>query len=204
MFLSLVFSKSFSIIYVLETWLSKNIMNNEILPSGYNVSRSDWNSSGGGVLISVSQGILTFQASIQSSPEVCLVELRASPPVLLCCLYLSPNSKNSHRLQILSFLQSLSSYSQLINLGDLNLPDINWSTLTGSTPFSNSFCGIVFSLNLTLLVEKPTHIHGNILDIVLTNMTNKVGNLKVDVKSCCGSSDHHLVSFDISISVSLA
>ena len=49
-------------------------------------------------------------------------------------------------------------------------------------------------------MEKPTHIKGNILDIVLTNMTNKVDNLDVVVFSCCELSDHHLVSFDVTLS----
>ena len=46
-------------------------------------------------------------------------------------------------------------------------------------------------------MEEPTHVKGNILDIVLTNINNKVDDLVVDVFSFCELSDHHLVSFDI-------
>ena len=193
---------SFSIICVTETWLSKNITNNEILPRGYNIYRSDRNSRGGGVFIAVSQDIPSHQVSISCPPEVCVVELLTSPSVLLCCIYLSPNSDALHRSKILSFVDSLSEYNQLIIMGDLNSPDINWSTLCGNTSFSNSLCNIIFSLNLVQLVEKPTHIKGNILDIVLTNMINKVVNLDVDVSSCRELSDHHLVIFDMVLSFS--
>ena len=50
-------------------------------------------------------------------------------------LFVSLYREEFHRSHILSFMHSLSEYNQLIILGDLNLPDINWSTLCGITPF---------------------------------------------------------------------
>ena len=75
-------------------------------------------------------------------------------------------------------------------MGDFNVPDINWSTLVGSTHFSNQFCDLVFDLNLSQLVDSSTHRQGNILDLVLTNIKDSIHSLTVLNR------DHQLISFD--------
>ena len=58
----------------------------------------------------------------------------------------------------------------LVLLGDFYFSNINWESLYDNSPSSNSskFREIIFDLNLCQLVNEPTHIHGNILDLVLT------------------------------------
>ena len=82
-------------------------------------------------------------------------------------------------------------------LGDFNLPDINWNTLSGSSPLAHTFCDLVFKLNLLQLIESPTHIHGNILDLLLTNADSLIHN--VEVNSSPIHSDHFLINFSISV-----
>ena len=72
----------------------------------------------------------------------------------------------------------LSQSEHVIIVGDFNLPDINWSSLTGVSPFSKRFCEFIFDSNFIQLVENPTHMKGNILDLVLTT-TNNVRDLVV-------------------------
>ena len=55
----------------------------------------------------------------------------------------------------------------LIIFGDFNFNDINWSGILYMSS-SAKFCETVFELNLTQLIDEATHIHGNILDLVLT------------------------------------
>ena len=62
----------------------------------------------------------------------------------------------------------------LVIMGDFNLPDLNWSILSGHTDFSNHFCDLAFESNLSQLVDQPTHICGNILDLVLTNCHDRI------------------------------
>jgi len=82
-------------------------------------------------------------------------------------------------------------------IGDFNLPDIHWPTLTGATSISNNFCECIFESNFTQLVESPTHIHGNILD-VLTNSPENVYQLTVHPPEYqCVTLDHYLISFII-------
>ena len=60
------------------------------------------------------------------------------------------------------------------------------SSLFGQSPFSSDFCNAIFDLNLHQLIKDPTHIAGNILDLILTNAPDNIFNL----------SDHFIISFD--------
>ena len=82
-------------------------------------------------------------------------------------------------------------------MGDFNLPDICWSTLTGTSPFSNSFCDFVYEMNLSQLVIDSTHVKGNILDLVLTNAENFIYDLFIADSLPLIPSDHCTVSFKI-------
>ena len=60
--------------------------------------------------------------------------------------------------------------------GDFNMPDINWSTLTGCSMISNNFCEFIFQSNLAQIVNIPTHKHGNTLDLILTDNTENIAS----------------------------
>lgn len=74
---------------------------------------------------------------------------------------------------LFSHLSDLCSESiPVVILNVFNLPDINCNTLFGCPSLAHTFCDLVFKLNLLLqleLIESPTHIHGNTLDLLLTN-----------------------------------
>ena len=55
-------------------------------------------------------------------------------------------------------------------MGDFNVPDINWNTLSGSTTFSIQLCDLVFQYDLSQIVDCPTHTAGNVLDLIFTNV----------------------------------
>ena len=59
--------------------------------------------------------------------------------------------------------------TDIIITGDFNLPDINWDTLSATSTSSSAFCDFIFDSLLTQLVDLPTHVKGNILDLVLSN-----------------------------------
>ena len=99
---------------------------------------------------------------------------------------------------LFSFLKSTSTSKELlIIIGDFNLPDICWSSLSGQCPRSNLLCDFVFESNLTQLVNFPTHIKGNILDLLLTNNEDLINNLTVVKDDLCLSSDHYKICFQV-------
>ena len=67
-----------------------------------------------------------------------------------------------------------------ILVGDFNLPDINWDTLSAQSATSELFCDFVFDNNLTQFVNNPTHIKGNTLFLILTNSSQLVKKLSTN------------------------
>ena len=87
-FQSLVYSKSYGVFCVTETWLSSYVLNNEILPYGYTIYRCDRDSRGGGVMIAVADGILSRLVPNVFNIEMVTVALFESP-ILVSCLYIA-------------------------------------------------------------------------------------------------------------------
>ena len=103
-----------------------------------------------------------------------------------------------YHTSLLNYIHSLNSCSNIIILGDLNLPDANWDNYTGSSCFTQDFCEAVFDLNLLQLVNQPTHRKGNILDVILTNQTNVTNISTLPTLPCGLKSDHFITMFDLS------
>ena len=90
LFQSLIYSFSFDIFLVTETWLSSAIYNNELLPSGYTVYRKDRESRGGGVAIfaksSLSTSLLVNDSTIEG------ISITLIPNIIITCIYVPPNA----------------------------------------------------------------------------------------------------------------
>ena len=53
------------------------------------------------------------------------------------------------------------------------------------------------------LVDQPTHMQGNILDVVLTNAEHLVYCLSVDTSKRLLNSDHYAITFEVSTPLKL-
>lgn len=195
-FQSLVYSCQPSIFAVTETWLSDSHYDGEILPTGYNIFRKDRGSRGGGVLLVIDN---CFSATLLPSPsslEVLTVRINTTEPVLVSVVYVPPSIDSPSFDSLLSYLGSLfSSGERVFVMGDFNCPDIQWSTLSCTSPLSAALCDFVFDLNIYQAVESPTHTMGNVLDLVLTNSADLLTNITTST-NCC-TSDHFIVKFAI-------
>ena len=156
-------------------------------------------SRGGGVLIAVKHNLPSHVIVKHKSIELISVELDLSPKLLIICLYIPPMCCDEYQREVSRSINSLPATCDTIILGDFNCPDINWSTLNASTPFSSSLCNQLYSLNYVQLVTEPTHIHGNTLDLILTNSPHRLQNIDVSTSSTDSLfvSDHHVVTFDV-------
>ena len=117
--------------------------------------------------------------------------------IVVCNCYIPPNSGDLYLDTLLTFLSNLIS-DRVIIAGDFNFPDINWSFLTGYSSSSNSFCDFVFDNNLVQLVDSPTHVGGNVLDLVLTTDDQLIEDLYVGKPNQLFCSDHHMITFNYS------
>ena len=202
-FQSFVYTFNFCIICITETWLSDYICDGEILPAGYILYRKDRHSRGGGVLIAVKESL--FSCIIQSPPdlEIVTVKLGQGNNNVICCVYIPPECSFSYVSHVVQFLTDLtSSFCKCVIIGDFNFPDIDWSVLMGTSNSSNCFCNFVFDCNLTQHVSEPTHVKGNLLDLVLSSASVVVNRLTVYPLSLVDLSDHLAITFDFCCSVS--
>ena len=200
-FQTFVYSSSYHIFAVTETWLSSFILNGELIPTGFTIYRQDRNSRGGGVMLVVRNSLPSRQLPSPPHLEVLSVELSVSLPVIISVVYIPPSSNPDYFSEILQYLASIASHPRSVIVGDFNLPDISWSTLTGHSPFSNALCDLAFRHNLLQLVDFPTHSKGNTLDLVFANSENLVFNL-VPSSSDTLCSDHSILSFNLSTTCS--
>ena len=128
--------------------------------------------------------------------EVLSVSIGSSSSIIYCLVYIPPNSPEEY---LIEFLQSLNSATDnLLLLGDFNFSDVNWDSLCGLSPASAKFCDIIFNLNLSQLICEPTHIAGNMLDLILTNIPDYIFNVNVhSVPPLSIPSDHYIITFDV-------
>ena len=116
---------------------------------------------------------------------------------IVCAVYVYPSISLSSFQSVLLFLENLVTKGPVVLVGDFNLPDINWSSLSSQSAVSDEFCDFVFDHNLTQLVEEPTHIKGNCLDLILTNTPDNIGPIHITQESLI-QSDHLVLSFTLS------
>ena len=144
------------------------ICNGEILPTGFVLYRP---SRGGCVLIAVRESLFSSFIPSPHDLEMVCVKLGRGNDCVICCVYIPPECSFSYVSSDLT-----SSFRKCVIVGDLNFPAIDWSILMDTSNSSNCFCNFV---NLTQHVSKPTHVQGNLLDLVLTSASVAVSRLSV-------------------------
>lgn len=195
---SLFISKSVAVFCITETWLNQNVLDNEFVPAGFTVYRRDRrNKKGGGVLIAVSNNIRSKLVLTHVFAEIITVELCLTPKSLyLSCVYVPPNCSDVYHQHLIDHLNAQSPLQDTLIVGDFNAPDINWSTFNASSHYSDCLCSCLSSNNFVQLVTSSTHVHGNILDIVLTNVPERLSNVHIDYVNH-SSSDHFLIAMHL-------
>ena len=196
-----MYSKSLDIIGLTETWLNEYIFDNEILPSNYTLFRKDRVSRGGGVLIAVNNKFTCQAITSPENLEIICIKLILPCSITFCVTYVPPSCTAVYYDSLFDFLLQLHHVSdKMIILGDFNFPDIDWDTLSGHFPASNQFCDLVFKTGLSQLIDQPTHIHGNILDLLLTNLDDNISHLQINSDQLL-TSDHYSITLSLSVSV---
>ena len=118
------------------------------MPDNYTIYRRDRDSRGGGILLAIRDYILSNLLPSPHGSEVITVQLCVPNPVVLCVIYLPPHSLLADAQPVFDHLLNLcSGILPVIAIGDFNLPGIDWKTLSGDSPISNTFCDMVFDLN---------------------------------------------------------
>ena len=158
------------------------------VPPNYTVFRRDRKFRGrfgGGVLI----GLIAVRDSIKASPkedvlcdsELIFIDLLFpdNRKITLGAFYRPPNNDTKPLEELQQALDTLST-SELIMVGDFNLPDVDWLNIrasNNSTNYELLFDAMQDNFLSQLVVEPNTD--QNILDLVLATLTNIVQDLMV-------------------------
>ena len=162
-----------------ETWLKSYIYNNELIPTNYAIYRNDRTSRGGGVMLAINNNISSSLVHSPTHLELLTVTLNYTKVITICLLYIPPNPDPKYISDLTEYLNSLRHTENLIILGDLNLPDVNWDSFSGMSFISSSLCEEIFNLNFCQLVTEPTHNRSNLLDVILTNASELIDKVCV-------------------------
>ena len=213
------------IISLCETWLKPSISDNEILPdSQYKIFRADRSSkthprdpsnpqkfreNGGGVLFAIRTDIdvVSKKLKIVGGIEMLAVELTFSngEKAVVCTCYRVGTLGVVNCEKIVGFLRSLLSKRKppkVYVIGDFNLSNAVWPDPHSNVPIEQYFIDYFNELGLEQCIESPTHIKGNVLDLVLTNSEASVRNLSVFDKDTVCKSDHFPISFQMNMKFS--
>ena len=190
-----IFSERPDIIILNETWLTKSILNSEIVPKDtYKLFRTDrsvkthpWDPDnpkkfrrdGGGILIGHRLDIdieSTEVSSVKVLAEILTInfKLPTSKKLNISTFYRVGNLGVENFESVRKYLTTLATKKKLdkhILIGDLNFPEISWPDPSTSVELHRKFIDLfMLELNHSQLVNKPTHKNGNILDLLFTNI----------------------------------
>ena len=151
---------------------------------------------GGGVLIAVRDYITVSLRPIHPSDSEMLfiVFFILQSTITIGMFYRPPGSDTKPLKDLQTFIQGLDSTADLILVGDINLPEIQWSCNRALQQSHNHalLIDIIQDIFLTQLVSEPTRNH-NILDLLITTSPDIIDRLVVG--DCF--SNHNSLSFEI-------
>ena len=211
-FQKLVYDNAYDVIGVTETWLTDYITDSEILDTGYMIFRCDRiEQMGGGVLIAVKNDLNCCRRSdLETDLEMVCIELNllGSSKILLSTVYRPPDTtpSNNHTAANQLNMHMRNSATRLLKsnsiiVGDFKYPNIQWTegcSFSGSTSSADAaFCEVLQDHALFQLNTYPTR-NNNILDLIITNATDRIVNIEPMTPAQAGlSTDHDLLEYEI-------
>jgi len=187
------------LILVTESWCNDSVTNAflsidqyELLPD-LRVDRGDTaGGRGGGLLVYARTGltVLKIDSGVTFNQHI-VFKVR---DVTVYLVYRSPNAPPEAMAGLAALLRGADSNS--IFIGDFNLPDINWTTGEHSLR-TTEFMEAVADAAMEQLVTFSTQVRGNVLDLVLTNIPERIRD--ISDKGRLSSSDHIMLKVSVEV-----
>ena len=124
--------------------------------------------------------------------------LKGHDTLLIGCIYRSPTDNTlSNTISLCNLFNSLCNYTHLLIYGDFNYPNIDWVSMSSSSPNSQLFLRTIQDQYLYQYVQNPTRYRENstphILDIIFSKEKDFVEDLQY--LPGLGLSDHLCLEF---------
>ena len=203
-----------------ETWLKKSIKKNELFPvDAYKVFRLDrtrethpidpndpkkFRKNGGGAMIAIKRelDISSTKIEFKCAAEILGVTLTFSngKKLVLCSFYRVGTLGIDNHNEFKKYIQkarSCKGVKGIIIVGDLNMPKIDWDNFSSSENIDQLFLDSFTNFELEQLINEPTHIRGNILDLLLTDKSPLISGTNVSETILPCKADHYCITFNI-------
>ena len=181
----------YDIIILNETWLKSSLSDNEIIPTDqYKVFRLDrsnfthppdpenekkYRRNGGGTLIALRHDIdiESKLIPVKCKAEILSVELtdKMGKKQILTTFYRVGNLEIENHNRVSQYLYNLRrrrKVDEMLIIGDMNFPTVDWDTMTTNNRVEQLFLDTFNNLAVSQLINSTTHAKGNILDYILT------------------------------------
>ena len=191
--------KNPDVVALTETWSNGDISNDFLNIDGYEiVARQDRvdtsRGRGGGILVYVKRGICAWTESMDGDFCQCVsVKLKGRDGDLsIIVVYRSPNSSRENDDCLCALMNGIQGRSVVV--GDFNFPGIRWGT-GGSDAKGRAFLDTLEDNYMVQHVEEPTHISGNVLDLIISNDANLIQEVRMEGR--LASSDHEMIEAEV-------
>ena len=191
------------LLFFTEMWISQEFTASEYLIEGYQEPVLFLKNRGGSGIY-IKNGIKFVQVNppeIVEDSSWIMIKTKNGVKRLYGCLYRSPNSSaenNEKMLRNLSWARN--NYSEVVLIGDFNLPSIDWKTEKCQGRYESAFIELINSLGFEQIITDFTRFrHGqnpSLLDLLLVSDANIVQS--VNMISPFGKSDHVVIEFSVS------
>ena len=187
------------VVALTETWTNTEISNEFLHIDGYEImereDRVDTSRGrGGGILVYVRKGLCAWREEVDGGFCQCVcVKLKGRGSDLsIFVIYRSPNSSRENDVSLCELMNRMR--GRFVAVGDFNFPGIRWAT-GGSDAKGRAFHDIIEDNYLVQHVDEPTHISGNVLDLIISNEADVVREVRMEGR--LASSDHEMIEADL-------
>ena len=190
------------LILLTETWLNSSVSNAALSLAGY-VLQSDLrvdkteSGIGGGLIVYSRRGLEVCSTDKFTDCNFTqFVEFSIGGKANVVLVYRSPNSDQANTENFCNLIRNMDKNTLII--GDVNLPGINWEEGTAYAR-GRGVLDAAVEAGAEQLVNFPTHIKGNILDLVITNIPDAI--VSISDTGRIGKSDHCCLLIETDICV---
>ena len=164
--------------------------------------------NGGGVMIAIRSDldVRSKKIKINCKAEVLALELvfDSGKKVCISTCYRVGTLEDANHSEVESYLKQIANNKKIshhVVAGDFNLNKTSWPEGTSSNALETKFLKSFEDIGFTQFIDKPTHIAGKTLDLLLSNCPKFVSNISIHEHNSVCQSDHFPITFTLMHSV---
>lgn len=187
-------------VIITETWLSTQVEDTDFVPPNYVCFRKDRESRGGGVAVVIKEELESEVMPNLDGIESLFCKIVINKcPIMIGAVYRPPLTNETYFTSINDYLceHVRSKNSRIVLAGDFNLPNIDWLNMCathGEVSTSQALINLVFSHDLTQIVQQSTRTQGSVSSLLdLVFLSKRLSQSRYSCEVLDGISDHDMV-----------